>query len=166
MSTEKSKRAIRRGNRAFVTKVIQTANDAIDKFGGTQTEKDALEGCKITLIDKKESIRKLDEAILNEIEDEEKIMEDIFQAGEVGESINKMLVKIDNVLKTVEASNVTSPGGLGTTMPGVNADFLSSHEAPRSSLRVMHEHFHPITMLNSSFNIKTSVCTSFYRASR
>jgi hypothetical protein len=44
----------------------QTANDAIDKFGGTQVEKDALEGCKITLIDKKESIRKLDEeAILN-----------------------------------------------------------------------------------------------------
>jgi hypothetical protein len=31
------------------------------------------------------------------------------------------------------------------------ADFQSSHEAPRSSLRVMHEHFHPITMLNSSF---------------
>ena len=97
MSTEKSKRAIRRGNRAFVTNVIQTANDAIDKFGGTQTEKDALEGCKITLIDKKESLRKLDEAILNEIEDEEKIMEDIFQAGEVGESINKMFVKINNV---------------------------------------------------------------------
>jgi hypothetical protein len=34
---------------------------------------------------------------------------------------------------------------------GLKADFQSSHEAPRSSLRVMHEHFHPITMLNSSF---------------
>jgi hypothetical protein len=33
----------------------------------------------------------------------------------------------------------------------VKADFKSSHEAPRSSLRVMHEHFYPITMLNSSF---------------
>jgi hypothetical protein len=33
----------------------------------------------------------------------------------------------------------------------VKVDFQSSHEAPRSSLRVMHEHFHPITMLNSSF---------------
>ena len=31
----------------------------------------------------------------------------------------------------------------------IKADFQSSHEAPRSSLRVMHEHFHPITMLNS-----------------
>ena len=31
----------------------------------------------------------------------------------------------------------------------LKADFQSSHEAPRSSLRVMHEHFHPITMLNS-----------------
>jgi hypothetical protein len=35
--------------------------------------------------------------------------------------------------------------------PNLKADFQSSHEAPRSSLRVMHEHFHPITMLNSSF---------------
>ena len=136
MSTEKSKRAIRRGNRAFVTKVIQTANDAIDKFGGTQTEKDALEGCKITLIDKKESIRKLDEAILNEIEHEEKIMEDIFPAGEVGESINKMLVKIDNVL--MEASNVTSPGGLGTTMPSVSQPMHPSSaraKLPKLSLK-------------------------------
>ena len=31
----------------------------------------------------------------------------------------------------------------------LKADFQSSHEAPRSSLRVMHEHFHPITMLKS-----------------
>jgi hypothetical protein len=30
----------------------------------------------------------------------------------------------------------------------LKADFQSSHEAPRSSLRVMHEHFHPIKMLN------------------
>jgi hypothetical protein len=29
------------------------------------------------------------------------------------------------------------------------ADFQSSHEAPRCEC--MHEHFHPITMLNSSF---------------
>ena len=57
MSAEKSKRAIRRGNRAFVTKVIQTANDAISTFGGTQNEKDILEGYKVTLSDKKESIR-------------------------------------------------------------------------------------------------------------
>ena len=32
---------------------------------------------------------------------------------------------------------------------GVKAVFQSSNEAPRNSLRVMHEHFHPITMLNS-----------------
>jgi hypothetical protein len=30
----------------------------------------------------------------------------------------------------------------------LKADFQSSHEAPRSWLRVMREHFHPITMLN------------------
>ena len=115
MSTEKSKKAIRRGNRAFVTKVIQTANDAIVKFGGTQVEKDILEGYKVTLMDKKESIKKLDEDIINEIEDEDKITEDIFQAGEVGESINRMIVRIDIVLKAVAVSNVPSQG-LGTSV--------------------------------------------------
>ncbi len=115
MSTEKSKKAIRRGNRAFVTKVIQTANDAIVKFGGTQVEKDILEGYKVTLMDKKESIKKLDKDIINEIEDEDKITEDIFQAGEVGESINRMIVRIDNVLKAVAVSNVPSQG-LGTSV--------------------------------------------------
>ncbi len=115
MSTEKSKKAIRRGNRAFVTKVIQTENDAIVKFGGTQVEKDILEGYKVTLMDKKESINKLDEDILNEIEDEDKITEDIFQAGEVGESINRMIVRIDNVLKVVAVTNVPSQG-LGTSV--------------------------------------------------
>ena len=117
MSAEKSKRAIRRGNRAFLTKVIQTANDAICTFGGTQNEKDILEGYKVTLSDKKESIRKLNEDILNEIEDEEQIEQDIFQAGEVGESINRMIVKIDNVLKfpITEQNNVSTPGGLGSS---------------------------------------------------
>jgi hypothetical protein len=65
-------------------------------------------------------------------------MEDIFQAGEVGESINKMLVKIDNVLKTVEASNVSSPGGLGTTMPSVSQPMHPSSaraKLPKLSLK-------------------------------
>ncbi len=59
--------------------------------------------------------KKLDEDIINEIEDEDKITEDIFQAGEVGESINRMIVRIDNVLKAVAVSNVPSQG-LGTNV--------------------------------------------------
>ena len=39
-----------------------------------------------------------------------------------------------------------------TKIKPLKGDFQSSHEAPHSSLRVMHEHFHPITMINSSFN--------------
>jgi hypothetical protein len=49
-----------------------------------------------------------------------------------------MLVKIDNVLKTVEASNLTSPGGLCTTMPSVSQPMhLSSARAklPKLSLK-------------------------------
>ncbi|CAB3989784.1 Hypothetical predicted protein [Paramuricea clavata] len=106
-------------NLNFLRKTLKpTANDGIEKFHETQTEKDALKSFKSTSVDKKESTRKLDEAILNEIEDEAKIMEDIFQADEEDESINKILVKIDNVFKTIEARirNVSSPGGLGTIM--------------------------------------------------
>ena len=47
----------------------------------------------------------------------------------------------------------------------LKADFQSSHEAPRSSLRVMHEHFHPITMLNSSFQLNASTRSELRGAS-
>ena len=53
---------------------------------------------------------------LNEIDDEEKIKEDVFQSGEAGESINRMIVKINNVLKTSELSNSPSPEGPSTSI--------------------------------------------------
>lgn len=135
MSTEKSKKAIRRGNRAFVTKVIETANVAIDKFGGTQAEKDTLKSYRITLNDKKESLKKLDEAILNEIEDEDKIMEDIQQAGEIGESINRIIVKIDSVMEVFETSSAHSPGGLGTATSSAVHPLPVRAKLPKLSLK-------------------------------
>ena len=79
-------------------------------------------------------------------------MEDIFQAGELGESINKMLVKIDNVLKTVEASNVSSPGRLGTTMPSVSQPMHPSSsraKLPKLSLKKFLE----ILLIGNHFTI-------------
>ena len=106
MSLDKNRR-IRRGNRSFVTKIIQNAQDAIDKFGGTQAEKDLLEGYKITLEDKKNILEKLDETILGDINDDDKIDDEIFNASEFAESINRLVVKINSVLKLIETSKVT-----------------------------------------------------------
>ena len=73
MSLEKNKR-IRGGRLAFVTKLIQTANEVLFTFNRSQSRKDLLIGYKLTLTDKKESLKKLDESILNEIEDETKLL--------------------------------------------------------------------------------------------
>jgi hypothetical protein len=47
-----------------------------------------------------------------------------------------------------QVRNSESLNSFNRNISSVKADFQSSHEAPRSPLRVMHEHFHPITMLN------------------
>ena len=48
---------------------------------------------------------------------------------------------LENVLPSVQNSYSDHPDSVNQ---GLKADFQSSHEAPR-----MHEHFHPITMVNS-----------------
>ena len=62
---------------------------------------------------------------------------------------NKLLDVFHKQVTGIKDSTITK--ALQGKLPCVKVDFQSSHEAPRSSLRVMHEHFHPITMLNSSF---------------
>ena len=62
------------------------------------------------------------------------------------------LIKIyarDSLYSTcLKANDWTKQIKYGMHAVFLKADFQSSHVAPRSSLRVMHEHFHPITMLN------------------
>jgi hypothetical protein len=54
----------------------------------------------------------------------------------------------DSYLAILHLSRVELHCKLQEKLHRVKADFQSSHEAPRSSLRVMYEHFPPITMLN------------------
>ena len=54
---------------------MQNAHDTIDKFSGTQMERDQLEGYKITL---------------ESIDDKEKIDEEILNMSEFGETIESL----------------------------------------------------------------------------
>ena len=80
---------------------MPNANDAIDKFGGTQSERDQLEGYKITLEEKKRILETLDQTILESIDEE------VLNTSKFGETVNRVTVKINNVLRIIENYNVS-----------------------------------------------------------
>jgi hypothetical protein len=52
MSKEKSIR-IRGGHRTYVSKIIESANEILEHFSGSTSEREKLESFKVTLKDKK-----------------------------------------------------------------------------------------------------------------
>ena len=105
MSREKSIR-IRGGHRAYVSKIIENANEILHDFSGSASEREKLESFKVTLKDKKEVVKSIDETVLESTKDED-INKEIIEASEIGESINRICVKINNALNPV--NNVSSP---------------------------------------------------------
>ena len=105
MSREKSIR-IRGGHRAYVSKIIENANEILHDFSGSASEREKLESFKVTLKDKKEVLQSIDETVLQSTKDED-INKEIIEASEIGESINRICVKINNALNPV--NNVSSP---------------------------------------------------------
>ena len=63
MSKEKSIR-IRIGHRAYVSKIIESANEILKHFSRSTYEREKLESLKVTLKDKKEVRKSMDEKIL------------------------------------------------------------------------------------------------------
>ena len=61
-----------------------------------------MEGYKITLEEKKRTLETLDQTILESIDDEEKIDEEVLNTSEFCETINRVIVKINNVLRITE----------------------------------------------------------------
>ena len=105
MSREKSIR-IRGGHRAYVSKIIENANEILHDFSGSASEREKLESFKVTLKDKKEVLKSIHETVLESTKDED-INKEIIEASEIGESINRICVKINNALNPV--TNVSSP---------------------------------------------------------
>ena len=76
----------------------------LNDFHGSPSEFDKLEGYKATLLDKKVVLAKLDEIIVEATEDQ-KINDEIFEASEFRETLNRTLIKIDRVLDKVSSSS-------------------------------------------------------------
>ena len=123
MSKEKSIR-IRGGHRAYVSKIIESANGILEHFSGSTSEREKLESFKVTLKDKKEVLKSIDETILEFTKDED-INNEIIEASDIGESINRVCVKINNALNPVnnaaslsssntESATISSPANTST----------------------------------------------------
>ena len=134
MSKEKSIRT-RIGHRAYVSKIIESANEILEYFSGSTNEREKLESLKVTLKDKKEVLKSMDEKILLSTKD---INKEIIEAGEVGESINRACVKITNALSpenNAACSPSTNSGTVANSSPVDTSTPIVKAKLPKLTLR-------------------------------
>ena len=114
---------IRNAHKAYVTKTIETVTKFLNEFDTallSNTEK--LRGWKLTLNEKKNTIINLDEAVLNEI-GADKIDEEIYEASEFSENINRIIAKIDVAIETMKKGTAeASTVGTSHSFPSVTAN--------------------------------------------
>ena len=89
-----------------MTQIIESANEILQHFSGSASEREKLASFKVTLKDKKDVLKSIDETVL-ESTNEEDISKEIIEPSEIGESINRICVRINNALNPV--NNVSSP---------------------------------------------------------
>ena len=135
MSKEKSIR-IRIGHRAYVSKIIESANEILEHFSGSTNEREKLESLKVTLKDKKEVLKSMDEKILLSTKDED-INKEIIEAGEIGESINRACVKINNAL---------TPGNNAACSPSTNSETLANSSPVNTSTPIVKAKLPKLTL--------------------
>ncbi|CAB4024264.1 PREDICTED: uncharacterized protein LOC107331856, partial [Paramuricea clavata] len=97
MSNIKKKIKIRQGHRVYLTKILGNADDIVQNYDGNQEKK--LKQIRITLKERLDTLKTLDEEILELIEADEEISTEIEEAGKYRESVHEMIVNIDSVLE-------------------------------------------------------------------
>ncbi|KAK3737886.1 hypothetical protein QZH41_012856, partial [Actinostola sp. cb2023] len=84
--------------------------DAVDMAIADETDqKIKLKQLKKSLEEKHLTINKLDEEILDKLEDESEIFEEIDEAGKFTQAIHEMTIKIDTALSETEVKNTEQP---------------------------------------------------------
>lgn len=95
------KKQKRPGHRLYATKLKRDADQIIKDFDSSNENK--LKQIKISLRDRMDIIRNLDEAVLDALEKDEEIEEEISDAGRFSGRILELIVEIENVLSLQES---------------------------------------------------------------
>ena len=84
------------GYRLYATKLMGDTEQIIQDFDSSNEKK--LKQIKISLRDRMDIIRNLDEAVLNALEKDEEIEEEINEVGRFSERILDLILEIENML--------------------------------------------------------------------
>ena len=107
------KKNIRRGNRAYVTRVAGEVDDSLARMrvrGEDMTV--MLLKNKATLTDKQLLLRQLDDEIMEFLSDEDEIIKEIEGTSDVQGKIHQSIISIDNGLKTTVIPSTLTPTGV------------------------------------------------------
>ena len=117
------KRKVRGGHRASTKRTIAALYEAIEATDDLESVVTKLEQCRITLKEKLETLKQLDEEILVLVDDGE-VDDEIEQADTFKERIHVAIIASNKALETKQngrISSTTVPSSVGTT-PSVTAN--------------------------------------------
>lgn len=106
------KRRVRGGHQASTKRIISSLYEAIEATEDLESVMTKLEQCRITLKEKLETLKQLDEEILGLVEDS-KVDNEIEQADTFKERVHVAIITANKALETKQNSLV-----LATTVPG------------------------------------------------
>ena len=118
----RKKRKIRGGHKGYVTATLEKVQNLLDDFESSSVNQ--LKTYRISLTEKLNSLRALDDEILALIK-EDQIVEEISETGAFRESIHQMIVRIDETLHSVEANS----GPADKSISHLNSSGLLSTES-------------------------------------
>ena len=98
MADAEKKVNIRRGHRSYVTKLLKTSDELIKGYQPGQELDQKLQQQKQILQERLDTLKTLDEQILELVEDETKIATEIEETADFDERIYECMVKIDSIL--------------------------------------------------------------------
>lgn len=130
LDSEKRKK-IRQGHRTYTQKLVENVADTVGKYNETPESslESKLKQLRITLLERLDILKDLDEKILEDFDEDEEILDEIERAGKFREFVHEAVVKIDAILSpakneeskknssTVNASTSGPSGGKSTKLP-------------------------------------------------
>ena len=135
----KQRRAVRGGHKAYMTGITARVNELIDNYSPDSESK--LNNLKLTLANRLKIIEDLDASICMSLTKAEEINAEITEAGNYSESINEVLLKIEDVIQKnkpqpqqISNVNVSAVEGTGVS-PAPSITVGSNSKLPKLLLK-------------------------------